>query len=60
MKKIFIPIGGGELKNKTTAPIDGYICKLARERAEEGKRPYALFFPTASHDSRSFMYSPRQ
>lgn len=60
MKKIFIPIGGGELKNKTTAPIDGYICKLARERAEEGKRPYALFFPTASHDSNPYFNSFRK
>ncbi|MCR4726919.1 MAG: Type 1 glutamine amidotransferase-like domain-containing protein [Clostridia bacterium] len=60
MKKIFIPIGGGELKNKTTAPIDGYIAKLARERAEEGKRPYALFFPTASHDSNPYFNSFRK
>ncbi len=60
MKKIFIPIGGGEIKNKTTAAIDGYICSLARARAEEGKRPYALFFPTASHDSNPYFNSFRK
>ncbi len=60
MKKLFIPIGGGELKNKTTADIDGAICSLARRRSSDGHRPYALFFPTASHDSNPYFNSFRK
>ena len=58
--RIFIPIGGGESRNRTTAPIDGYISNLAKTRAAEGKRPYALFFPTASHDSNPYFNSFRK
>lgn len=60
LKKIFIPIGGGEIRNKTTAPIDRYITELARSRIEDGHRPYALFFPTASHDSNPYFNSFRK
>ena len=60
VKKIFIPIGGGELRNKTTAPIDKYITDLARSRITDGHRPYALFFPTASHDSNPYFNSFRK
>lgn len=60
VKKIFIPIGGGEIRNKTTAPIDKYITDLARSRITDGHRPYALFFPTASHDSNPYFNSFRK
>ena len=60
MKRIFVSIGGGELKNKTTAPIDGVIASLAKARAGEGERGYALFFPTASHDSNPYFNSFRK
>lgn len=43
-------VGGGELRSKTTLPIDREIAKLACERAGD-KRGNALFFPTASYDS---------
>ena len=60
VSKIFIPIGGGELRNKTTAPIDKYVTDLARSRITDGHRPYALFFPTASHDSNPYFNSFRK
>ena len=60
MNRIFIPIGGGEIKNKTTAPIDGYIASLAKSRITDGRRAYALFFPTASHDSNPYFNSFRK
>lgn len=60
MKRIFVPIGGGELRNKTTAPIDGYIASLAKSRITDGHRGYALFFPTASHDSNPYFNSFRK
>ena len=60
MKRVFVSIGGGELRNKTTAPIDGYIAALAKARAGEGERGYALFFPTASHDSNPYFNSFRK
>ena len=60
VKKIFIPIGGGEIRNKTTAPIDKYITDLARSRITDGHRGYALFFPTASHDSNPYFNSFRK
>lgn len=46
MKKIIIAIGGGEIKDLETLPIDKEIVKLANK-----KRPKALFIPTASNDS---------
>ncbi len=60
MKRVFVSIGGGELKNKTTAPIDGYIASLAKSRITDGRRGYALFFPTASHDSNPYFNSFRK
>ncbi len=47
--KTIIAIGGGELKERTTLPIDEYIANLAKKRAGE-RRANALFIPTASHD----------
>lgn len=44
--KTIIAIGGGELKDLETLPIDRAIVKLARK-----KRPKALFVPTASNDA---------
>lgn len=41
-----VAIGGGELKDLETLPIDRTIVKLARK-----KRPKALFIPTASNDA---------
>ncbi|MBO4472475.1 MAG: Type 1 glutamine amidotransferase-like domain-containing protein [Clostridia bacterium] len=60
MKRVFVSIGGGELRNKTTAPIDAHIAALAKSRAGEGERGYALFFPTASHDSNPYFNSFRK
>ena len=60
MKRVFVSIGGGELRNKTTAPIDGYIASLAKSRYPDGHRGYALFFPTASHDSNPYFNSFRK
>jgi len=60
MKRVFVSIGGGELRNKTTAPIDGYIASLAKSRITDGHRAYALFFPTASHDSNPYFNSFRK
>ena len=60
MKRIFVSIGGGELRNKTTAPIDGVIAALAKSRITEDRRGYALFFPTASHDSNPYFNSFRK
>ena len=44
-----ICIGGGELKNRETLPIDAYIADEARRAAGE-RRACGLFIPTASHD----------
>lgn len=50
MDRIIVAVGGGELRSKTTLPIDREIACLACKRAGE-KRGNALFFPTASYDS---------
>lgn len=50
MDRIFIAIGGGELRNKTTLEIDRVMAAIAKERAGE-RRANALFLPTASYDS---------
>ena len=60
MKRIFVSIGGGEIRTKSTAPIDGYIASLAKSRITDGHRGYALFFPTASHDSNPYFNSFRK
>ncbi len=44
-----ICIGGGELKNRETLPIDEYIASEAKKAAGE-RRACGLFIPTASHD----------
>lgn len=44
-----VAIGGGELKDLETLPIDRVIVKLAGK-----KRPKALFIPTASNDSMGY------
>lgn len=47
--RTIIAIGGGELRNKETLPIDEYACELAKKRAGD-RRAVALFLGTASHD----------
>ena len=59
MEKRIIAIGGGEIKNKTTLEIDGYIADLAKAHAGE-KRANALFIGTASHDSMPYFNSFRK
>lgn len=44
--KTIVAIGGGELKDLETLPIDRSIVKLSRK-----KSPRVLFIPTASNDS---------
>ena len=41
-----VAIGGGELKDLETLPIDREIVRLARK-----KKPRVLFIPTASGDA---------
>ncbi len=59
MDKTIIAIGGGELRSKETLKIDGYIAALAKAHAGE-QRATALFFPTASHDSKPYFNSFRK
>lgn len=59
MAKTIIAIGGGEIKNKTTLSIDGYVADLAKAHAGE-KRANALFIGTASHDSMPYFNSFRK
>ena len=59
MEKRIIAIGGGEIKNKTTLDIDGYVASLAKLHAGE-KRANALFIGTASHDSMPYFNSFRK
>lgn len=56
MKKLVV-IGGGELRNFTTLDIDAFIAGLAKK---EDKRTYALFVPTASHDSKPYFNTFRK
>ena len=60
MKRVFVSIGGGEIRNKTTEAIDAYIASVAKSRITDGRRGYALFFPTASHDSNPYFNSFRK
>ena len=60
MKRVFVSIGGGEIRNKTTQAIDAYIASVAKSRITDGRRGYALFFPTASHDSNPYFNSFRK
>lgn len=59
MTKKIIAIGGGEIRNKTTAKIDAYIAELAKAHAGP-VRANALFFGTASHDSMPYFNSFRK
>ena len=59
MDKIIIAIGGGSLKEKTTAKIDAYIASLAKKRAGE-RRAVGLFIGTASHDSMPYFNTFRK
>jgi dipeptidase E len=59
MDKIIVAIGGGEIKNKTTLKIDGYVADLAKSHAGD-KRANALFIGTASHDSMPYFNSFRK
>ena len=43
--KVIIPIGGGNILNKTTKKIDEYIIRLANV-----SKPKVLFIPIASND----------
>lgn len=56
MKRL-IAIGGGELRNFTTLEIDTFISSLAKK---PDKRTYALFIPTASHDSKPYFNTFRK
>ncbi|MFZ3031460.1 MAG: peptidase E [Candidatus Moraniibacteriota bacterium] len=47
--KTIVAIGGGELKDLETLPIDRAIVKLAKK-----KHPKALFIPTASNDAMGY------
>ncbi len=59
MDKRIIAIGGGEIRNKSTLEIDGYVATLAKLHAGE-KRANALFLGTASHDSMPYFNSFRK
>lgn len=59
MDKFLIAVGGGEIRSKETLNIDKYIADLAKIRAGE-RRANALFFPTASHDSKPYFNSFRK
>lgn len=49
----FIAIGGGEMKSQTV--INSYLRQLLEEKGYEGKtKPYVLFFPQASHESKPY------
>lgn len=50
MDKMFAAIGGGELRTKSTLPIDRELAEIAKARAGD-RRAVALFLPTASYDS---------
>ena len=56
MKRLVV-IGGGELKEKTTLKVDRFIADLVKT---EDKRTYALFIPTASHDSKPYFNTFRK
>ncbi len=59
-ERLFFAIGGGEIRAKSTLSIDKHIAALAKERVGTERRPYALFFPTASHDSKPYFNSFRK
>lgn len=57
VKKRIVAIGGGELRNFTTLEVDTFVRALY---TDEEKRPYALFVPTASHDSKPYFNTFRK
>jgi dipeptidase E len=57
--RTLVAIGGGEIREKSTLPIDTYIASLAKEHAS-GNRPTAVFVGTASHDSLPYFNSFRK
>ena len=59
MERTLICIGGGEIRQKETLAIDAYCATLAYRHAQ-GRRPMALFIPTASHDSKPYFNTFRK
>ncbi len=59
MKRVIVAIGGGEIKDKSTLPIDREIAAMVYASAE-GRRPNALFVGTASHDYMPYFNSFRK
>lgn len=59
MDSTLIAIGGGEIRSKSTLSMDAYIAGLAKAHAKD-RRANALFFPTASHDSKPYFNSFRK
>ena len=59
MERTLVCIGGGEIRQKDTLPIDAYLATLAYRHAM-GKRPTALFVGTASHDSKPYFNTFRK
>lgn len=57
--RIFVLIGGGEIKSKATLDIDRQIACFVKKRTE-GRRPMGLFIGTASHDSMPYFNSFRK
>ena len=49
LRKVIVAIGGGEIRNRGTAPIDREIIRLSNK-----KNPKLLFIPTASSDSERY------
>ena len=56
--KILVTIGGGELREGDTYEIDREIVRLSS--TQNGVRKYALFLPTASHDSKPYFNTFRK
>lgn len=56
-KRRLVAIGGGELRSFTTLEVDTFVRSLY---TDEEKRPYALFVPTASHDSKPYFNTFRK
>lgn len=57
--RIFVLIGGGEIKSKATLDIDRQIATYVKKHAD-GRRPMGLFIGTASHDSMPYFNSFRK
>lgn len=57
--RIFVLIGGGEIKTKATSKIDGEIAAFVKSKVGP-RRPTGLFIGTASHDSMPYFNSFRK